>query len=357
MLGCTARRAGLGIHRPQAGRRGSSSGRGWRVAARRFTTTPPTDFATTATASGRPRPGGAARVPALCRPGRGTTATAPGRSCGPGRGAPPSPSLGRRCGPVAAPRPGLRNPGGEPASGTVPGRRSEPGPVPPGPVPGRGPRGPLRLRTSRSAGRHSGLRGSGSPDWIATAGPGAARPDVRGGPVPGPGRPEATAEDAVHCAARAVDRVETRASRGAGSPGRTATAGPAPRARTQAVGPAPGPVSPRSDRRADVHCDGPAHRRCSAYSRRGTAVRAGRRRGPGPRQRGTPRPSGPPGRFSRAAGGVLTGPRPAPAAGLGRAGQPGDSDYAPAGAAGRAPRTAGAGRRQPEPSVKVSVRD
>jgi hypothetical protein len=34
-------------------------------------------------------------------------------------------------------------------------------------------------------------------------------------------------------------------------------------------------------------------------------------------------------RFSRAAGGVLTGPRPAPAAGLGRAGWPGDSDYAP----------------------------
>jgi hypothetical protein len=71
----------------------------------------------------RPRPGGADRVPARCRPGRETTATAPGRRCGPGRGAPPSPSLGCRSGPVAVPRPGLRIPGGEPASATVPGRR------------------------------------------------------------------------------------------------------------------------------------------------------------------------------------------------------------------------------------------
>jgi hypothetical protein len=54
-------------------------------------------------------------------------------------------------------------------------------------------------------------------------------------------------------------------------------------------------------------------------------------------------------RFSQAAGGVLTGPRPAPAAGLGRAGRPGDSDYSSAGAAGRTPRIAEAGRREPAP--------
>jgi hypothetical protein len=62
-------------------------------------------------------------------------------------------------------------------------------------------------------------------------------------------------------------------------------------------------------------------------------------------------------RFSHATGGVLTGPRPAPAAELGRTGLPADSDHASAGAAGRAPRTGGAGRRQPALGVKVSDRD
>ena len=211
MLGCTAGRAGLGIHRSQAGRRGSSPGRGLRVEARRTTTTPSTDSVTSATASGRPRPGGAACVPARCRPGRKTTVTVPGRRCGPGCGAPPSPPLGRLGGPVVVPRQGLRSPGGDPASATVPGRLASRGVCRPGRCPGGAPwasesphvavsRAPLGPSGERIAGldRHC---------W----GPGTKRRDRRSGPVPGPGRLEVIAEDAVHCTARAGVRVVTRA--------------------------------------------------------------------------------------------------------------------------------------------------
>ena len=41
--------------------------------------------------------------------------------------------------------------------------------------------------------------------------PGTKRRDRRSGPVPGPGRLEVIAEDAVHCTARAGVRVDTRA--------------------------------------------------------------------------------------------------------------------------------------------------
>jgi hypothetical protein len=61
LLGCTARRAALGIHRTQAGRRGSSIGCGQRAGARCTTTTPSIDSATSATVPGRP-------VAGWCRP-------------------------------------------------------------------------------------------------------------------------------------------------------------------------------------------------------------------------------------------------------------------------------------------------
>ena len=56
-------------------------------------------------------------VPPVCsarrRPGRETTATAPGRRRGPGRGAPPSPLLGRRSGPGRGAPPGTTQPRAE----------------------------------------------------------------------------------------------------------------------------------------------------------------------------------------------------------------------------------------------------
>jgi hypothetical protein len=177
-----------------------------------------------------------------------------------------------------------------------------------------------------------------------------------------------------------------------------------------------GPVSPRSDRRADRHCaacaacpslDSGTH---GGPCRRAGSPTLGRRHAPGRKRRGPrrdryrlgviaeptvavtggprtggaqfasvgPQPTGPgvgwsrttPAGHSTALAGSpglepnqsgrrrgTDGPRPAPAAGLGRTGLPMDSDHASAGAAGRAPRTAGAGRRQPELGVKVSDRD
>jgi hypothetical protein len=222
MLGCTARRAGLGIHRSQAGRRGSSPGRGRRVKARRTTTTPSTNSATSATASGRSRPGGAARAPAPGRPGRETTATAPGRRCGPGRGAPPSPPPGRRCGPDAVPRPGLRSPGGGTRLRHCARAPSAPGRCRPGRCPGRATESPHVAVSRVPLGR---LRGADRRAGSLLPGRGDARPVPRGGPVPGPRRPEAIAEDAVHCAARAAVRVAIRALTGGRSPGRTASLG------------------------------------------------------------------------------------------------------------------------------------
>jgi hypothetical protein len=142
LLGCTDRRAGLGIHRTQAGRSGSSFGRGQRAEARRTTTSPATYSVTSATDPAAPRPGGATRVldhgPARVgnhrhrsRPpqrarARCPTVTVPG----------PPERARERC-----PAEDYSASSGEPASVTVPGRRSVPGPVPARTAVRRGPGG------------------------------------------------------------------------------------------------------------------------------------------------------------------------------------------------------------------------
>ena len=94
LLGCTDWRAGLGIHRTQAGRIGSSLGHGLRAEARCSTTSPAIYSVTSATDPAALRPGGATRVlglgparvrnhPHRSRPptrarARCTTATVPG---------------------------------------------------------------------------------------------------------------------------------------------------------------------------------------------------------------------------------------------------------------------------------------
>jgi hypothetical protein len=63
-----------------------------------------------------------------------------------------------------------------------------------------GPRGPPNCAARCGLpGCHSGRHGAGSPDCIATAGPGAGRPDVGGGGSAGAGPPGEIAEGAVHC--------------------------------------------------------------------------------------------------------------------------------------------------------------
>ncbi len=184
VLGCTARRAGLGIHRTQAGRRGSRLGRvgGWRPAAlrlrRRSTPSPPPLIP----AAGRP--GGAARVLGL----------APARARNHHHRSRPPQRARARCTTVTftVTGPPQRLGGGAPSGTTQPGRgtrlrhRTRP-PLRAGDGAARagvraGPRGPLTLphvADCRVATR--ALRGAGSPDCIAIAGPGAARPDVGGG--------------------------------------------------------------------------------------------------------------------------------------------------------------------------------
>jgi hypothetical protein len=88
LLGCTARRAVLGIHQPQAGRRGSSTGRRQRAEARSTTTTPPIDSATSVTGPGRSAAG-------RCRP-----CARPGARAGQGE-KPPPPLLAAAAGPGA----------------------------------------------------------------------------------------------------------------------------------------------------------------------------------------------------------------------------------------------------------------
>ena len=96
LLGCTARRAVLGIHRTQAGRSGSSSGCGRRAEARCTTITPPINSATSVTGPGCSAAG-------RCRLGA-RTGTGPGEK-------PPPPLPAAVAGPGAVPRRGLRNPG------------------------------------------------------------------------------------------------------------------------------------------------------------------------------------------------------------------------------------------------------
>ena len=136
--------------------------------------TPSTDSVTSATASGRPAAGRcrpcAGLVPARARNhchrtrpqlrarARCIAVTVTGPPRRPGGGASPgstNPGWGTR----------LRHRAGRPAGRTGAARAAA----------RAGPRGPLSHRTSRLAGRHSGLRGSGSPDWIATAGARASR--------------------------------------------------------------------------------------------------------------------------------------------------------------------------------------
>jgi hypothetical protein len=224
LLGCTARRAVLGIHRTQAGRRGSSTGR--RPAAlrlrRRSTLQPPPPVPTAQ------RPGGAARalglVPARAR-----------NHCH--RSRPPSRARAR-CTAVTAHGPPTRararcpagdyaTPGGKSAAVTAPGRRCEPGTVPSTGVRATartGPRGPLtvlHVADRRVATR--AFRGLDRRTASPSAGPGAACPDVGGGGSAGAGTPRR-------------DRRGRRSLRGPASP-----AEPVPQVATQT---AAGPVGP-----------------------------------------------------------------------------------------------------------------
>ena len=326
LLGCTDRRAGLGIHRTQAGRIGSSPGRGRRAGARCSTTPPAIYSVPSATDPAALRPGGATRVlglgparvrnhPHRPRPpvrarARCATATAPG----------PPERARARC-----PAEDYSASSGEPASVTAPGRRSAPGPVP-----GRAgvrPGGPVASNCAArggSTGLHSGLRTGRIAGLLSR--PRAGR-QVHGchvvGAVPGRWR---------HGEIAAV----VRARRGPAGP-------------------------PRSEVRAGARTVTQVKFAARATGR---GSRAGRRTGPArvswelayPRARAVSR-------VSQAAGGVLTGPWPAPAAGLGRVGRAratrttpppelragrrgwpgpvsrpglGDSDSASPGAAGRA---------------------
>ena len=301
------------------------------------------------------RPGGAACVPAWCRPGRETTDTAPGRCCGTGRGAPPSPPLGRLGGPVLVPCQGLRCPGGDPASATVPGRLASRDVCRPGRCPG----GALRATESPHV---AVSRAPLGPSWERIAGldhhcrgPGTKRRDRRSGPVPGPGRLEVTAEDAVHCTARAGVRVDARAlawGRVAGLD-RHRWAG-ATRLDSSGRGLRRGRYRLGVIAEPTVSVSGPAHRRCSVHSRRAYADRAGSRGGSGPSGQVRGAMPGSPGLEPLQSGRRwgTDGPEASTSRRtLARGPGLGDSDYASAGAAGRAPRTAWAGPQPGTPSV------
>jgi hypothetical protein len=175
LLGCTDWRAGLGIHRTQAGRIGSSPGRGPRAEARRSTTTPAIYSVTSATDPAAVRPGGATRVPGLGPARVRFHRHRPRPPARAGRGAPPPPLLGRRSGPgrgapprTTQPRVGNPPPSPHPAAGARRGR------CPVGPESGRVARWPLtvphvadRLGFTRAFGR------AGSPDCSAARGPDA----------------------------------------------------------------------------------------------------------------------------------------------------------------------------------------
>ena len=117
MLGCTDRRAELGIHRTQAGGRGIRLGRGHWAEACCSTTTSPIDSTTSATASGRSAAGlcrrpqcGRAVPPGLHHPvsARAENPSPPPLAAAAVRARCPSVSApGHRCGPGAMPRPRL----------------------------------------------------------------------------------------------------------------------------------------------------------------------------------------------------------------------------------------------------------
>ena len=331
LLGCTDRRAGLGIHRTQAGRIGSSTGRGLRAEARCSTTTPAIYSVTSATDPAALRPGGATRVlgpgparvrnhlhrprpPARAR-ARCTIATVPG-----------PPERAR----VRCPAEDYSASSGEPASVTAPGRRSAPGPVP-----GRAgarPGGPVASNCAArggSTGLHSGLRTGRTAGLLSR--PRAGR-QVHGchvvGAVPGWQRHGEIAavdrarrgsagppQSGVRAGARTVTQVKL-ASRATGRGSR---------------GPAGGPDRPQSAGSLPSLSRGRGP--CQSSRRRGTdgpRPACTRARGRDPRQSG---------RRWGTDGPAASTSRSIPARGQG----PGDSDHAIAGAAGRGLRADGSG--------------
>jgi hypothetical protein len=283
LLGCTARRAVLGIHRTQARRRGSSSGCGRRAEARRTTTTPPIDCVTSATGPGRSAAG---RCRSCARPGAG-----PGEK-------PPPPLMATVAGPGAVPRRGTTQPRvGNPPPSPHPTAAASRGRCRPDRSPGGAQRATdsphvadCRLPLGPSGGRIAGL------DRHRRAG--ATRLDVSGGARARAGiaskRPPRTSFTVW---ARGLDATGTR-----------------PMSRARRAG----------QRSNSDHASG-------NYPRS-----PGREPSQSGRWWGTDGPAASASRRTRARG-------------LG----PGDWDYAFAGAAGRVPRTAGAGRRTFTWGVKV----
>jgi hypothetical protein len=187
-----------------------------------------------------------------------------------------------------------------------------------------GPRGPLRLTVPHVADRRVATWAFGGPDRrtaSSSAGPGAARPDVAGGGSAGAGSaPERPPRAPFTVRARGPAGPEPRAAA-------LTAAGPVGPSQTK-CSPAsltyPRRVSGRATvgpARAASRARTPGHVSSSLLGHRATL--AGPVDGPGRTKsagcQSTLGP-GPASRVSQAAGGVLTGPRPAPAAGLGRAG-------------------------------------
>jgi hypothetical protein len=196
IVGCTDRSAKLGIHRTQAGRRGSRLGRDQRAEARCSTTTPSIDSVASATDPGRSAAGSWREVPPgahhPCRPVRRTHGHRPRppprqRSR---RGASPSPLPAAVAARARYPARDYSSPGWE-------GRLRHPLRPPQRAVAGgaravarAGPRGsPNCAARCGSPGRRSDHQGDGSQDCIAIVGPGAGRPDVGGGGIAGTGAP------------------------------------------------------------------------------------------------------------------------------------------------------------------------
>jgi hypothetical protein len=154
----SARRAGYPSDSSRAARQQTRTRQ--RAEARCTTTTPSIDSVTSVTVPGRSAAG---RCRPCARPGAGPGEKPP----------PPLPAAGASFGavhnrhrhraaaaaPAAVPRSGRRNPGRGPASATAPGRRCEPGTVPPGPCPGGAPWATNFVARCGLPGRHPGFTG------------------------------------------------------------------------------------------------------------------------------------------------------------------------------------------------------
>ena len=307
-----ARRAGYPSDSSRADRQ--QPGHGRRAEARRTTATPTTDSVTSATDPAAPRPGGATRVlgpePARVRnhrhrprpPERARARCPTATVSGP-------PVLAReRC-----PAEDYSASSGEPTSVTAPGRRSAPGPVP-----GRAavrPGGPVATDCAArggSTGLHSGLRTGRVAGLLCRPWAGRLVHGCRAvGAVPSRlRREEIAAVGRTLCVHRA--RREQECGPVPGLPHESSLCyGP----RAAKVGPGGGPDRPKSARASPP--SSPGHGPCQSGRRWGTdgpvastsrRSRAAQARGPGPE----------------------------------------DSDYAPAGAAGRAPGRRRRGRPGPD---------